>query len=139
MIKLKLPNLISGQCFLLYLILLALDSSAQTADWISPSFLDTIRNPVVLNTKTLEESKKIYLKTCWACHGENGEGDGPASVQLNPKPANHTLPVVQNQSDGALFWKISTGRGAMQPYSKVLTVQQRWELVHFIRSLKQKQ
>ena len=71
--------------------------------------------------------------------GENGKGDGPASVQLNPKPADHTLPAVQSQSDGALFWKISTGRGAMQPYSKVLTVQQRWELVHYIRSLKQKQ
>ena len=52
------------------------------------------------------------------CHGTSGKGDGPAGVNLDPKPKDHTSPVVQNQSDGALFWKITTGKLPMASYEK---------------------
>jgi mono/diheme cytochrome c family protein len=73
---------------------------------------------------------------CSPCHGYTGKGDGCVSALLNPRPADHTSPAVQNESDGALFWKITNGRGKMQSYKAILTDRQRWGLVNFIRTLK---
>ncbi len=124
--------LISG-----FICFLALSQKAhcQNQSWLTPTYLDTIKNPVLREGPEMEEAKKIYNSTCWSCHGLEGKGDGPASLQLNPKPADHTSKNVLRQSDGALFYKISVGKGDMQPYSKLLTVKQRWALVNYIRSL----
>ncbi|MBL0064666.1 MAG: cytochrome c [Bacteroidetes bacterium] len=96
--------------------------------------MDTIRNPVPFSGPEMEDAKKIYNTTCWTCHGMDGKGAGPASVAINPKPADHTSQAVQSESDGALFWKISVGKGNMQPYRTLLTVKQRWALVNYIRT-----
>src|SRR4029079_16967441 len=37
-----------------------------------------------------EAGKKLYLKYCSQCHGENGDGEGYAAVHLRPKPRNFT-------------------------------------------------
>jgi mono/diheme cytochrome c family protein len=107
---------------------------AQPSAWKAPAFVDTIHNPVPFSGPEMEDAKKIYNTTCWTCHGLDGKGTGPASVAITPKPADHTSQAVQSESDGALFWKISVGKGNMQPYRTLLTVKQRWALVNFIRT-----
>jgi mono/diheme cytochrome c family protein len=42
---------------------------------------------------------------------------------------------VQQQSDGALFYKITEGRGPMPSFKTTLTEQQRWDVVNHIRTL----
>jgi mono/diheme cytochrome c family protein len=42
---------------------------------------------------------------------------------------------VQEETDGALYWKISSGRGAMPPWRHLLE-SDRWAVVHYLRSLK---
>lgn len=39
---------------------------------------------------TVEQGKVVYegAGACITCHGATGEGDGPASASLNPKPKN---------------------------------------------------
>ena len=37
-----------------------------------------------------ESGKKLYLKFCSQCHGDNGDGEGYATPHLNPKPRNFT-------------------------------------------------
>lgn len=78
--------------------------------------------------------KKLSDTNCVSCHG-SGKGDGPAAAALNPKPADWTSAKVQSETDGELFWKISTGRGPMPPW-KHLSEKDRWDLVAHIRSLK---
>ena len=34
--------------------------------------------------------KKLYLKYCSQCHGDNGDGEGYAAVHLRPRPRNFT-------------------------------------------------
>ncbi|MGH7813351.1 MAG: c-type cytochrome [Candidatus Binataceae bacterium] len=34
------------------------------------------------------EAKDIFATRCSSCHGEEGRGNGPASLVLNPKPRN---------------------------------------------------
>jgi mono/diheme cytochrome c family protein len=78
--------------------------------------------------------KKSAETNCVTCHGAGGKGDGVAAAALNPKPADWTSAKVKGDSDGALFCKISNGRGPMPPW-KHLPEKERWELVSYIRSL----
>jgi cytochrome c553 len=119
---------------LLFLISNLVHAQLQT-EWTAPAFTDTIRNPLTVNPKILTEAKKVYESMCWTCHGLEGKGNGPASAAINPKPADHTSSKVQKQKDGNIYWKISMGKGNMQPYGKTLTSKQRWELVYYIRQL----
>jgi mono/diheme cytochrome c family protein len=110
-------------------------SPIQSAAWKAPAYTDTLKNPLRRMDAVLKDGQKIYENICWTCHGLKGRGDGPASSTLNPKPSDHTSPKIQQETDGALFWKISNGKGAMQPYGKVYSSKQRWALVNYIRVL----
>jgi mono/diheme cytochrome c family protein len=40
--------------------------------------------------------KMNYESNCAACHGQNGKGDGPVSVELRTKPSDLTLIAKRN-------------------------------------------
>ena len=103
--------------------------------WVAPSEAKNVKNPVAKSDKVIADGKKIAETNCVPCHGPKGLGDGPAAAALPVKPANWTSPAVQVETDGELFWKITNGRGPMPPW-KHLPDNDRWALVHFIRSLK---
>ena len=105
--------------------------------WLAPKDAALLKNPVDIH-KGLSEAQTLYIANCSPCHGDKGKGNGPAAQALSPKPADHTSEAVQSQTDGTLFWKLSEGRNAMASYKNVFTVQQRWELVNYIRTLAKK-
>jgi mono/diheme cytochrome c family protein len=41
---------------------------------------------------SLKAGKDIYNGACWVCHGANGDGKGPAGVNLQPPPRDFTSP-----------------------------------------------
>lgn len=107
----------------------------QQVSWAAPREAAAIVNPLVVSSTILADAKTIYMSNCTPCHGNSGRGDGPAAQALTPKPADHTSAAVQSDSDGTLFWKITTGRNPMPSYKTTLNDQQRWELVLYIRTL----
>jgi mono/diheme cytochrome c family protein len=102
--------------------------------WVAPAADRDKKNPLPADASTIAQGKKVAEVNCVSCHGARGKGDGAAAVALNPKPADWTSAVVQSESDGEIFWKISTGRGAM-PSWNFLPENDRWALVRYIRSL----
>lgn len=118
-----------------FLVLIFHRSFAQSKPWVAPADADNIKNPLAGATAGLAEAKTLYVANCGPCHGEKGKGDGAAASGLNPRPADHTSEVVQRQSDGAIFWKLSEGRAPMPGYKKIFSEQQRWELINYIRTL----
>jgi mono/diheme cytochrome c family protein len=102
--------------------------------WVAPAGEKDKKNPLPADAQTVAQGKKVAEVNCVSCHGARGKGDGAAAVALNPKPADWTTAKVQSESDGELFWKISTGRGAM-PAWNFLPERDRWALVRYIRSL----
>ena len=112
---------------------------SQGAPWVAPKDADNLKNALAGNTSYFADAKALYNANCSPCHGERGRGDGPAAAGLNPRPADHSSPAVQGESDGALFWKLSEGRAPMPGYKKTFTDQQRWELINFIRTLAKNQ
>lgn len=103
--------------------------------WVAPPIASQLRNPLSGNSDILKEAKKLYATNCTPCHGNTGRGDGIAAISLNPKPADHTSAAVQQETDGSLYWKITEGRTNMPTYKQILTDNQRWELVNYIRTL----
>jgi mono/diheme cytochrome c family protein len=101
----------------------------QDEKWVAPPDAAARQNPVGTSPDAVAGGKKIYLRSCAECHNEDGSGLDNA--------ANLTLPVVQKESDGALFWKISNGnvRRGMPAFSR-LPETQRWQIVSFLRTLK---
>lgn len=111
---------------------------AQEGRWVAPSSAKEIKNPVAEKKVSASAKKgaKLFKKFCIVCHGETGEGNGPGSKSLNPKPANLTSELVQNQVDGEIFWKISNGRNAMIKWGPIIPEEDRWDLTNYIRTLK---
>ena len=92
-------------------------------------------NPLGANAAT--EGAKVFQVNCETCHGPQGHGDGPAGAALDPKPKN--LPDLAAQvDDDYLFWRISDGKPgtSMVAWKGILTEEQIWQAVVFIRTLK---
>jgi mono/diheme cytochrome c family protein len=118
------------------LTLLVASATAQdAAKWTVPASASQKTNPVAGKASAIAEGKKLFVATCVACHGNTGKGDGPAAAALTPKPANFADSRVRQESDGALFWKLSEGHGPMPPWKQAFTETQRWDLVSFIRTI----
>jgi len=117
------------------------DSSYKTIKqdrWIAPSWADTLKSPFHEEPLTLAQGEELFGLYCASCHGDSGYGDGAAGGALGQKPANFHDTLVAKQSDGALYWKMSNGKGNMPPFQDVFTAEQRWQLVAYIRDLAKK-
>lgn len=100
-------------------------------NWLVPDQAAAKPNPLAQKSQALPGGKKLFLRNCTECHNPDGSGI------VKKHAADLQLPVVQNQSDGTLFWKITNGnpdRG-MPSFSKLPELQ-RWQLILFLRTLK---
>jgi mono/diheme cytochrome c family protein len=103
--------------------------------WGMSSGAEAIKNPYLNNAAITESGKKQYMTFCVSCHGEKGKGNGVAASALDTRPADHSSPSVQLQTDGALFWEITNGKSPMPSYKALMTDEQRWACVNYIRTL----
>jgi mono/diheme cytochrome c family protein len=108
--------------------------SAQAPDSIPAEFAGKV-NPLGADAATA--GAEMFKNNCTACHGEQGHGDGPAGTALNPPPKD--LPELATLvGDDYLFWRISKGKQgtSMVAWNGILTDEQIWQVVSFIRTLK---
>jgi len=63
------------------------------------------------------------------------KGDGAKVTELNVTPADLSRPALRNQSDGALFWKISEGKVPMLSFRLRFSEKERWSIVNYVRTL----
>jgi len=105
----------------------------QSSNFKAPREADTLHNPFTVNQTFIKLGGKTYKTDCTSCHGKSGKGNGPAAVALNPRPANLKADYVQKSTEGALFWKISHGKGSMPAWGKSLKPKQIWALVTYIK------
>jgi len=90
-----------------------------------------------LGTDASTEGAKVFKTNCETCHGPQGHGDGPIAEALDPKPKN--LAELQTvAADDYLLWRISEGRSgtSMPPWKNILTEEQVWQVIAFVRTLK---
>ncbi len=105
--------------------------------WEVPEEAEAKPNPLPSTADVLAEGSALYKKNCEMCHGATGKGDGPATQFVKPAPHDITAPEVQSEmTDGGIFWKLTVGKKPMPPFGKKLSDNERWALVHYVRSLK---
>lgn len=105
--------------------------------WPVPDKYQKMKNPVAANADVISLGKELYIKHCKSCHGTKGLGDGSKAAQLETDCGNFSLASFQSQSDGAIFYKTSEGRGDMPSFKKKIPVQEDiWSVVHYLRTLK---
>jgi mono/diheme cytochrome c family protein len=127
---------------LVLLVVLGVGVTAAADDdnspWVAPADAKKVQNPVRPSPEGLAAAAHLYKLNCAGCHGVKGDGNGPALAGLPRKPANFTDAKMMNDlTDGELFWKISTGRPPM-PTWQTLSETQRWELVNYLRTFTSK-
>jgi mono/diheme cytochrome c family protein len=118
------------------LILMSVSLVAQPKPWVVPANFKTMKNPIAMSDASSQAGQVLYMKTCAACHGKTGLGDGPKAKSLKTVPTNFTKAESQNQADGEHFYKTKTGRGDMPKYEGKLSDDDIWNVVNYIRTLK---
>lgn len=90
-----------------------------------------------LGSEASTAGANVFKTNCESCHGPQGYGDGPASEVLDPKPKN-LADLQATVSDDYLYWRISEGKPgtAMIAWKGILTEEQIWQMVSFIRTLR---
>jgi len=124
--------------FLIVVILTIIGSNkiiAQDKEWVAPKYSNSLVNPFKGNQKATMEGKEIYNQMCVICHGMNGEGNGEAGLTLDRKPVSFLAINTKNETDGAIFWKLTEGKAPMASYSELLREDELWKLVNYIRKL----
>ena len=106
-----------------------------TDEWVAPARAAKKKNPIAADAISLEKGKVVYTKECASCHGDTGKGDGSAVKDLEKKPNDLTLAKTLDQTDGALFWKITEGNKPMASYDKTLSEEDRWHVLNYTRAL----
>ena len=115
--------------------LVALSEEQSKQKWSAPAAEAQKKNPVAATQSSLAAGGKIYSKICAMCHGQTGDADGPAVIELNIHPAKLSDPKLATESDGSLFWKVTTGKKPMPSFGRRFSETDRWNLVNYIRTL----
>jgi mono/diheme cytochrome c family protein len=99
-------------------------------------------NPSAPGPDSIARGKALYTNNCALCHGDGGTGDGPVAGDLERKPTDLTSPTVTSLSDGEIFLVVTNGlqvgaarKGGMPALRENLAVQQRWDVVNYVRTL----
>ncbi len=118
-----------------YLIISAVLIMAMTAFavefpfWEVPADATATKNPVEASKKSISDGETVFKTQCVACHGPSGDGTGGVVPAANLRSE-----AFLSQSDGAIHYKLITGRGTM-PSFKALGDESLWNLINYLRSL----
>ncbi len=103
--------------------------------WKAPEEAKKLTNPVKATNAVITDGKYLFKLNCQSCHGSLGQGDGPMAKTLKARCADLTSDDVQDQTDGEIYYKLSVGRVEMPGFKDILKSEERWSLIHYIRSL----
>jgi mono/diheme cytochrome c family protein len=97
-------------------------------------------SPTGFSAASIVRGQALFGPNCAACHGADGDGNGPAASGLRIKPADLTAPHLWDHSDGALFWWLTHGIDdpegglAMPGFGGSLSEDDRWALIDYVRA-----
>jgi mono/diheme cytochrome c family protein len=109
----------------------------QVKPWPVPPAAAKLVSTVKSSPASIADGKSLWNQHCASCHGKTGLGDGTKAAQLETTPPDFSKAAFQGQTDGALFYKTSEGRGDMPSFKKKIPDEEDiWNLINFMRALK---
>ena len=101
-------------------------------------------NPFPITAAGLAVGKDLYDINCGICHGDKADGNGWLVDEKNPNPAYPAQPALLNNdeftaaSEGRFYHAIMHGKNVMGGYADKLSYEERWQVIHYIRSIQAK-
>jgi mono/diheme cytochrome c family protein len=101
---------------------------------------ELVMNPYPISKSRIAKGKELWTIYCGICHGANCNGNGYLVSDENPnakypaQPANLLLDTFVNGNNGRLYHAIMYGKNVMGGYADKLSYEERWDVVHYIRS-----
>lgn len=113
---------------------------ADTEDERLRAMAELIDNPYPITKGGLARGKELYDIFCGVCHGEKGEGNGGIyeSGIYPAAPANLVNEEFTAASNGRYYHAIMYGKNVMGSYADKISYEERWQVIHYIRSLQAK-
>ncbi len=100
-------------------------------------------NPFPITEKGLEKGEMLYDINCGICHGEKGDGLGylvrDDGGVYPAQPANLISDEFIEASPGRFYHSIMYGKNVMGSYKDKLSYKERWDVIHYIRTLQAKE
>ena len=93
---------------------------------------------VLHDPQALEKGQALFQVSCSQCHGPLAKGDGrvqPFLKAVYGSPPNLTAPTTVGRTDGEIFGIITNGIYVMPIFRNLLTEEQRWQVVRYLRTL----
>lgn len=112
-----------------------------TEDERSRAAKEIVKNPFPITKIALERGKKLFDINCAICHGANADGQGYLARdggKYPVQPANFQTDTFYKSSNGRFYHAIMYGKNAMGSYSDKLSYEERWDVIHYVRSLQAK-
>jgi outer membrane protein OmpA-like peptidoglycan-associated protein len=103
------------------------------------------QNPYPISAKGLEEGKELYEVFCGICHGNKGDGNGWLVDETNPnvkypaQPTSYLTDELINAENGRYYHVLMQGKGVMGAYADKISYEERWQVIHYIRSIQAKE
>uniref|UniRef100_UPI003217041F c-type cytochrome n=1 Tax=uncultured Draconibacterium sp. TaxID=1573823 RepID=UPI003217041F len=114
---------------LVFIAILFIVQQGMSQEWLVPEDQKTVKNPSEYNLANVKKGKDLFLTNCKSCHGDAGKNNG---LPLIPPPPDVTSDIMQANTEGELFYKITHGRGGMPQFEKTISEDDRWRLVNYI-------
>ncbi len=107
---------------------------------------DNASNPFPITETGMVRGANLYNIFCAICHGEAGNGLGYIyDTDQNPQakypaaPASFLRPEFLEASNGRYYHAIMYGYNVMGAYADKMNYEERWQVIHYIRSLQAKE
>jgi mono/diheme cytochrome c family protein len=111
---------------------------------------EIIDNPYPITENGLAHGKELYTVYCGICHGDKADGLGFLVREANPgkgvtagvypaAPANFQQKEFYEASNGRYYHAIMYGKNVMGSHADKLSYEERWQVIHYIRSLQAKE
>jgi cytochrome c oxidase cbb3-type subunit I/II len=117
--------------------------SGDISDMEGDYYANTVLNapPIAGTMQDFENGKNIFNLYCAQCHGQDGQGDGPASIKtaggyISPEPANFTESGSDFQLYGRYVWKVREGVETtnMPPWRWALNENETYQAIFYLQS-----
>ncbi|GJM14455.1 MAG: hypothetical protein DHS20C12_28580 [Pseudohongiella sp.] len=97
-------------------------------------------NPLEASASNVAAGRTLFAENCASCHGNEGKGDGPAGVILDPPATNIARFVgMPMAKDDYLLWTISDGGTALETdmpaFKELLSESEIWQLITYLREM----
>lgn len=101
-----------------------------------------VPDSIKLTEASLKRGESQFQIYCYPCHGPQGEGNGPVigapgGGKFNYSPNMNIHGTYAYLNDGQVYHVITNGNGQMPGYASMISDEDRWKIVLYVRKLKE--